>query len=166
MRWPLGRLGILMGGVATAGSALAAGTQDSITLHDSTRNRDIPMKVYYPSTGTGKLPLIIFSHGFGASKDNYGYLGKAWSDAGYIVILPTHADSDRAAISLKSIKNLKSVQWTFDQQVQRTGDIAYVISSIGEIEHALPHLSGRIDPSHIGVGGHSEGAGTALLVGG
>jgi len=156
-----GLLGILLGG-----SALAASGQDSIVLHDPARNRDIPIKVYYPSTGTSPLPLIIFSHGFGANKDNYTYLGKAWSDAGYIVILPTHQDSDRAAISLKSIRNLKDAKWTFDQQVERTGDIAYVISSINEIQRQVPHLNNRINAAHIGVSGHSEGAGTALLVGG
>jgi len=158
------RLRGCLAAILTACAAVNA--QDSITLHDAARNRDIPIKVYYPSGGTGALPLIVFSHGFGANDSYYKYLGQAWSQAGYIVILPTHADSDSAAIGFKSLKNLKDPKWGFDQQVERTGDVAFVISSIGQIEREIPHLNGRVDASHIGVSGHSEGAGTALLVGG
>ncbi len=152
--------------VLVGGAALVVNAQDSITLHDSARNRDIPIKVYSPSGGARSLPLIVFSHGFGGSRDDYAYLGKGWSEAGYVVILPDHAGSDRAALNLKNFKKAKDDQWTFDQQVERTGDVAYVISSINQIEREIPSLSGRIDLSHIGASGHSEGAGTALLLGG
>jgi predicted dienelactone hydrolase len=152
--------------ILMSGAALVVNAQDSITLHDSARNRDIPIKVYAPSGGARSLPLIVFSHGFGGNRDDYAYLGKGWSEAGYVVILPTHADSDRAALNLKSLKKVKDPQWTFDQQVERTADVAYVISSINQIEREIPSLSGRIDLSHIGASGHSEGAGTALLLGG
>ena len=61
-----------------------------LNLHDSPRNRDIPVKIYYPGHVAGSLPVIIFSHGYGGSDQGYEYLGRGWADAGYIVILPTH----------------------------------------------------------------------------
>ena len=93
----------------TAGGSLAASAQTNLTLHDAARGRDIPIKVYYPSPNhaAGPLPLIVFSHGFGGNKNDYRYLGKGWSQAGYIVILPTHANSDRAAISIAAFKKAK-----------------------------------------------------------
>src|ERR1700722_11232290 len=45
-------------------------TIENISLHDSARNKDIPIKIYYPGAA-GRFPVIIFSHGALASKDNY-----------------------------------------------------------------------------------------------
>jgi hypothetical protein len=66
----------------------------TLTLHDSDRNREIPLKIYYPDHISSSLPLIVFSHGYGGSREGYEYLGRGWADAGYIVIFPTHIGSD------------------------------------------------------------------------
>lgn len=36
-----------------------------VTWEDSSRSRNLPVKIYYPSGGDGKLPVILFSHGLG-----------------------------------------------------------------------------------------------------
>src|ERR1700712_4732620 len=56
--------------------------------HDAARNRDVPVKIYYPKTDAGKesgrSPVIIFSHGLGGSREGYSYLGEHWASCGYI----------------------------------------------------------------------------------
>ncbi len=37
----------------------------NLDWQDPARDREIPVKIYYPKEMTGKLPVIIFSHGLG-----------------------------------------------------------------------------------------------------
>src|SRR3974377_1015412 len=41
---------------------------------DASRNREVPVKIYYPASGAGPFPVIVFSHGLGGSRDGYEYL--------------------------------------------------------------------------------------------
>ena len=45
-------------------------TIDQLVLHDAARNKDVPLKIYYPE-GAGPFPVIVFSHGLYGSKDAY-----------------------------------------------------------------------------------------------
>jgi len=139
------------------------GAANNVVLHDSSRNRDIPVKVYYPASQTGSLPLIVFSHGFGGTKDGYEYLGRGWAQAGYVVVFPTHPGSDHAALGLRALRTARDPIASFKLQMDRVQDISFVLSSLDVIEQAVPELKGKIDKKRIGVGGHSMGAGTALL---
>src|SRR5581483_6594019 len=49
--------------------ASIAGGSAELTLHDGGRNRDIPIKVYYPDHLSGSVPLIIFSPGYGGNRE-------------------------------------------------------------------------------------------------
>ena len=146
--------------------ALFSSASADLTLHDDGRDRDIPVKVYYPTSAKGELPLILFSHGFGGTKDGYAYLGEGWSEAGYIVILPTHIGSDRDAVLRLGAVLARDSAASFHLQEDRTDDIQFILSSLDQIEGSIPALKGRIDRSRIGIAGHSMGAGTAMLLGG
>ena len=52
-----------------------------LTVHDSARQRDVPVRIYLPE-GKGPAPVILFSHGLGGARTNNPYLGKHWSQAG------------------------------------------------------------------------------------
>lgn len=64
---------------------------DGLTLRDAARGKDLAYKVSYPE-GDGPYPLIVFSHGFGGSKDGFSTISRHWAGHGYVVIQPTHAD--------------------------------------------------------------------------
>src|SRR5689334_14703076 len=64
-------------------------------LHDAQRNKDIDVVVEYPSRGEGPFPVIVFSHGFGASNKNYVGLTEYWAGHGYVCIKPGHADAGK-----------------------------------------------------------------------
>jgi predicted dienelactone hydrolase len=138
----------------------------NLILHDASRNRDIPIKVYYPANTSRSVPLIVFSHGFGGTKDGYQYLGQGWSQAGYVVILPTHIGSDHDAVIRYGATVARDPAASFELQQDRTADVKYILSSLDQLENRIPALKRKIDRKKIGVAGHSMGAGTAMLLGG
>jgi predicted dienelactone hydrolase len=159
-------------------TAMAApiGVVESFVLTDATRGRQVPLKIFYPQQEqSGGYPIVIFSHGAGLSKDRYGYLGRFWAENGYVVIHVTHLDD--GFIIIKYGKLLVSGSWVPDSKeaedavsngprVNRPLDISFVIDSLPVIAKAVPELGIRMDPSRIGVAGHSFGAYTAIAVAG
>jgi dienelactone hydrolase len=154
---------------------LAIGVADDLTLHDEARGKNLPYKVSFPDAD-GPNPVIVFSHGYGGNKDAFAAISRHWASHGYIVIQPTHADGmerrpfDRAAgggphgrLGMGGlVKGLNDPARIAD----RVADIVLLMDSLAEIARATPALAGRIDAERIGVGGHSFGAYTAMLIGG
>jgi serine/threonine protein kinase/alpha-beta hydrolase superfamily lysophospholipase len=138
----------------------------TLTLHDSDRNREIPLKIYYPGHISGSLPLIVFSHGYGGTRDGYEYLGRGWADAGYIVIFPTHVGSDSDALGQAGLRAASDPATALEMQKQRAADIHFILSSLKLIDQQVRDIHGKINNKQIGIAGHSMGAGTALLVAG
>jgi len=146
-------------------SGIPAGTSE-LTLHDGGRNRDVPIKVYYPEHLSGSVPLVIFSPGYGGNREGYTYLGRGWAAAGYIVVVPTHGGSDNLALRKNELRGVEDASQAFENQTYRTGDIHFLISSVKEIEKKISPIKGKIDRKRIGMSGHSMGGGTALLIAG
>lgn len=104
-------------------------------------------------------PVIVWSHGVGGSHEAYRPLIEAWVAAGYVVAQPDHDDS---LLGLSKREKLQLVRHPPEGiWIQRPRDIALVLD-------ALPTADGlpALDLDHIGVGGHSFGAHTAMLVAG
>jgi predicted dienelactone hydrolase len=137
-------------------------TIDQIVLHDSARNKDLPLKIYYPDA-PGPFPVIVFSHGAFASKESYWALGRYWASHGYVSIHPSHADSVQDGGYRGTLRQAISDP---DAWRNRPRDVSFVIDSLSQIEKLAPALKGRLDRTRIGVGGHSFGAYTAVAIGG
>jgi predicted dienelactone hydrolase len=125
------------------------------TLRDAQRGRDVSLTIDYPTT-PGPHPLIIFSHGFGASGRAYVGLSSHWASNGYVVIKPTHTGDDTLRLA-----DITPADFRY-----RVADIKFVLDSLDALEAAYPELKGKIDRAKIGVGGHSLGALTAMLLAG
>jgi predicted dienelactone hydrolase len=134
-------------------------------VHDPARNRDIPIRIYAPEGVTGALPVVLFSHGIGESRDSYVYLGKEWASHGYIVIHLTHAGTDKAVLE-KGYLALYRETKNPENWKNRPLDVSRVIDRILGADEALPLIAGRVDPSRIAAAGHSAGAFTALALAG
>lgn len=145
--------------------AVADGTRYSIAFEvkDGLRNRLIPLRVYLPDAA-GPLPVILFSHGLGGSRDNNPYLGRHWAGRGYAVVFIQHIGSDESAwkdvapgdrmAAMEKAASLGSF-------IDRVKDVAFVIgrlNSLGSADGSL--LKGRLDLKRIGMSGHSFGAKT------
>lgn len=125
------------------------------SLHDDARGRDVSLTIDYP-IAAGPHPLIVFSHGFGATGRAYVGLSSHWASNGYIVIKPTHAAD--ASVKLADVGPS-----TF---ADRAADVKFVLDSLPALQQKYPELQGKIDTAKIAVGGHSLGALTAMLIGG
>jgi dienelactone hydrolase len=123
-----------------------------------------------PAAG-GPYPVIIFSHGNQSSGKAMAGLFSSWAAHGYVCLAPTHDDSVslRTAAEAAGAKDLPAVGMIeprgagTENILNRARDVSFVIDSLAAVEARL-HVT--IDRGRIGVGGHSSGAYTALLVAG
>ncbi|HUO84669.1 MAG TPA: alpha/beta fold hydrolase [Thermoanaerobaculia bacterium] len=136
------------------------------SVRDLARRRVINAAILIPE-GAGPFPLIVFSHGYGGSKEHYQPITSHWASYGYVVIQPNHADSG-AIRSLRDLFEVKEI-WQHERPPQwrhRVADISLILDSLDELEERYPALRGKIDRARIGVAGHSYGALTTQLIAG
>src|SRR5258708_5035750 len=55
---------------SSSAGPVPVGAIPNAVLHDAQRNKDVGMVIEYPTRG-GPHPIIIFSHGYGGSKNGY-----------------------------------------------------------------------------------------------
>ena len=136
--------------------------------HDAARNRDVPVKIYYPADTKSPCPLIIFSHGLGGNREGYAYLGQGWAGAGFIVIHVQHLGSDDAVwrgAGADAYEKLTQAVADTRNALNRAADVKFAITQMLDLvtRPRFP-LKGLVDPSEIGMAGHSFGAWTTLAV--
>ena len=143
----------------------AVGIIDRLVLKDPRRHKNVEVTVRYPRVkGTRARtawPLIVFSHGAGGSRAAFPDLTTHWASYGYVVIIPTHADTMPA-------RGRHQPERAFDvDQLDRLADVVFVVDSLVQIEKKMDGFHGRhaarIDRDRIGVAGHSAGALTAQM---
>ena len=134
-----------------------------LILRDQVREKDLEIKVTYPD-GADTYPVIVFSHGLLGSKDGYQPLVRYWADNGYVVIQPTHYDS--ASFRKPTLTELRDLTPLFVGWESRPDDIILILDQLANIESLLPGFLGKFDHGRIGMGGHSFGSHTAMLIGG
>ena len=133
---------------------------------DASRQREIPVRMYWPDAASpsAAVPLIVFSHGLGGSKNGYSYLGKHWASLGLASLHVQHAGSDRAVWGgniFRLASNLSSAA-SEASAIDRARDVSFAITSILASKEYGPSIQAKA----IAVAGHSYGANTALLIGG
>jgi len=158
-------------GYSGAAGSYAIGTLDQV-WHDSARNRDIPVKIYYPKSSDEKTPatypVIIFSHGLGGSREGYGYLGEHWAGCGYISVHLQHHGSDKAVLKgLRPLKALREAAANPVNAINRPVDVSFAIDRLTALnsDENFP-LHGKLDLARLGVAGHSFGAFTTMAIAG
>lgn len=141
--------------LALVGSCAFAGTQSnntsSMTLMDQSRNRSIPLELYFPSKSKTCMaahpcPVAILSAGYGISYREYSFLADELNDLGFLVVsinheLPADPRLNRNGNIRKQLKKL----W---QQGAR--NIAFV-------QNALSKSFPDFDWRHVVLVGHSIG---------
>jgi hypothetical protein len=116
-------------------------TLEAVVLHDAARNKNIPIKIYYPAA-LGRFPVIIFSHGGPASKDSYSGLGQYWASYGYVSIHPSHADSAADSGFHGTLRQALSDPRGWEN---RPEDVSFIIDSLSHVETFAPQLTGKLD---------------------
>ncbi len=157
-----------------ASSAIAAAKSEDITLRDAKRGKDIECRVHFPDAGE-KLPLIVFSHGFGADKTAFAPISQHVAEHGFVIVHPSHGDGfgrsgkKEGAAGFGALRSGGGLAGLLNDPAKiegRVGDVVAVMDALEELYTKVPALRGRIDTTRIGVGGHSYGAYTSMLIGG
>jgi predicted dienelactone hydrolase len=151
--------------VAVSGDGQTA----ELSLHDESRQREIPLKVYLPASGQPS-PVVLFSHGLGGTRQGCAYLGTHWSARGYMVVFLQHAGSDDSVWKDEQIPKRKAtMQQAASAQnfVLRARDIPAVLDQLEKWNQDAEHvLAERLDMERVGMSGHSFGAVTTQAVSG
>lgn len=126
------------------------------------RSRPIEYRVTYP-VAQGQFPLIVFSHGWRGSKEGYKPLAEHWAKRGYTVLQPTFTDSFQY-LPRSEWRNAFNTQGgrAFENWDERAEDVKFLIANLAR----LPEIKGRYDLTKLGIGGHSFGSQTSILLGG
>lgn len=141
---------------------------------DATRqNRDVPYKMYIPADAKGALPVILFSHGLGGTRDGAAYLLEYLAAHGYVAVAVQHHGSDGPAVFGGSGEPLsRPSQGRLMETsspavaVERFRDIPFAIDELEDMNTNDTGLHGRLDLSRLGMSGHSFGAITTLVIAG
>ena len=169
-------LGIGIGGNSCAAlydpltlPAQQPGSHLDLSVHDSARQRDIPIRIYLPA-GTSAAPVILFSHGLGGSRAGSVFLGEHWAGRGYVAVFLQHPGSDDSLWRNQStghrLETLKQAG-SLDNFLFRVRDVPAVLDQLAtwNANNGNP-LAGRLDLTKVGMSGHSFGAVTTQAVSG
>jgi dienelactone hydrolase len=123
----------------------------------------VPAYVYYKK-GNKSMPVVIFVHGMGGSKNQYVERMQEWADKGlFVVSIDAHLHGERKVPGIfPEGKNLGGLGtdysiWVHQSAVSHTArDISRIIDSLS----ARPEA----DTSRIGVAGVSMGSSTCMVV--
>ncbi len=124
---------------------------------------DFNIRVFAPDTA-GTYDVIVFSHGLGATLSAGSELAEYWTDRGFMVIAPAHADSADSNYSPGQVGSTARDRWEFRADDVRIAlDIAEDFSATG----GGKSFSGyQFDMSTPVVSGHSFGASITSVVAG
>lgn len=130
---------------------------DTLKLYDQSRQREIPIAIYKPTSKvSGKLKLVIFSHGYGQNKGGdylaYSYLTEFLAAKGFFVVSIQHELVTDSLLPLTG--NPQIVRRPFWER--GADNILYVIN---ELKKTNPDL----DFKHITLVGHSNGGDMTAL---
>ncbi|MEQ1852485.1 MAG: hypothetical protein ABMA01_12955, partial [Chthoniobacteraceae bacterium] len=138
---------------------------------DAKRDRDVPVKIYFPKEGAGPFPVVIFSHGLGGSREGYEYLGRHWAGCGYVSMHIQHIGSDDSMWKgVPPAERAKAVQGgaaNVANALNRPPDGQFAIDRVQALNaDATSPLKGRLDLKAVAIAGHSFGGYTTLALAG
>ena len=132
-------------------------TLDTLKLYDQSRQREIPIAIYKPTSNvSGNQKVIVFSHGYGQNKGGdylaYSYLTEFLATKGFFVVSIQHELASDSLLPLTGIPQI--VRRPFWER--GADNILYVIN---ELKRTNPEL----DFKHITLVGHSNGGDMTAL---
>lgn len=133
-------------------------------------NRKIPYKIYYPADGDNTpVPVIIWSHGLGGSRDGGGFISRFIAAHGYVVVHVQHPGTDSSLWEGKPGHPWDAIRATKIPRkavLNRYRDIPFALDALRDMAATHPDIAAQMDLSRLGMSGHSFGAGTTQIMAG
>ena len=152
---------------ATPIEGLSVSTRYGVGTNSYTRTT--PLLIRYPQGATGRLPLIVWSHGGAMTEHGHtGYeeWGSALARAGYIVVHVGHVPPTPAEAPLlyrefgltPPTDTVLTDLLEFAANIHRPRDMIAVLNALAGLAGSNAQLAGRIDFDRVALAGHSRGA--------
>jgi dienelactone hydrolase len=129
---------------------------------DTARQRAVPWRLYLPRAASASrpVPMVVFSHGIGGSRQGYSYLGRHWAGEGVASLHVQHVGSDRQLWfgNVFTLPSRLREAATDGEAIARPQDTRFALDQVLRSE-----LGERIDAGALIAAGHSYGANTTLL---
>ncbi|NCO74035.1 MAG: alpha/beta hydrolase [Cyanobacteria bacterium] len=132
-------------------------------LTDKSRNRSFYVNVFVPQNVTNNIPVIVFSHGLGASPDDYDDTLNHLASNGFLVAAPQHIGSDTTYFK-EMFEGLNKNIFDRDEFINRPKDLSFVIDELERRNQG--EFQGKLNLKNVGISGHSFGGYTVLAVAG
>jgi predicted dienelactone hydrolase len=169
-----GSLGLCAVAVYAAPQALAqtaSPLQDEVWT-DASRSRAVPALLRWPDgvdpasgNAAGKVRgVVIFSHGLGGRRTGADVWGKAWAQAGMLVVHLQHPGSDNEA--LRGGFSALGKASAPEQLLVRVADVKFAIDEMQRKVAAQQGLWADVPLQRLAVAGHSYGARTVQALAG
>ena len=155
--------------LALTAPAVATGPICDAVWHDAARDRDVPVRVRLPD-GSGKVPVVLYSHGLGGDFNGGTRWASAWAGGGIATIHIQHPGSDSAlwagTTSIPEAREKMRAGMTVAQFFARIADVKFVLAAIPAHPSEGACDLTRLDLTRAGVAGHSFGAVTTQALAG
>ncbi len=140
-----------------------------LVLRDRSRERNIPVDIYWSEQTRG--PLVLISHGFGADRRFFAYLAQHLASHGLTVVSVEHPGSnvsslvslpeDSEEVEANGIRILPATEF-----LDRPRDISYVLDRMEKLNVYSYSLRNRLNTEQVTLIGHSLGGYTGLALAG
>lgn len=133
-------------------------------------DRIVPYKIYYPiEHGQGKLPVIIWSHGFGGNRDGASFISRFLAGQGYVIVHLTHRGTDSSLWEGEAGHPwdiLRKTKISREMTLNRMYDVPFLLDQLENWSQQKPEIGQHMDMKRIGMSGHSFGAMTTQVMAG
>jgi predicted dienelactone hydrolase len=142
--------------------------QQTLSLHDRTRDRNIPVDLYWSDWTRG--PLVVISHGFGSDRRFLDYLAEHLASYGFTVAALEHPGSNVAwlngLVGGKSADSSLAEILPPTEFIDRPQDIRFLLDELERLNQDSALFQGKLNTDQVVLIGHSLGGYTALAVAG
>ena len=134
-------------------------------IDDARDGRDVPWKLYLPADGDAALPVVVFSHGLGGTRNGAEYMGRHLASHGYAAFHIQHHGSDSEVWKDGVQGALRNATRNPRAALDRFRDVQFTVDRIEAMTEDGP-FAGRFDTGRMGISGHSYGAIATLVAAG
>lgn len=139
-------------------------------IDENRHGRLVPYKIYYPTAhNLKKIPIILWSHGFGGNADGAAFLSRYLASHGYILVHMTHIGTDSRLWEGKEGHPwdiLRKMQINRQTTISRFQDVPLTLDRLHIWAEKYPEQGDYMDFENIGMSGHSFGALTTQVMAG
>jgi len=142
-------------------------TQSTGEWRDANRNRVVPFKLYRPETLGAPAPVLVFSHGYGGSREAAAYLGEHMASHGFVSFHLQHPGSDSSIWkgSANPLQTIAQTPITVEMTLNRFADLPFALDQI-TAANLSGLLAGKLNMNAVGMWGHSFGGVSTMAAAG